>query len=150
MNTVLINGDDSFFSFLRSSLFYKRCVFIYVCSVSLIECAGSVGTFLASRVMYIFVCVSFRCVEWRAGTSLFRRFGGVDGGTVRIFLSLRLCSGGYGTVEMGKKVVRFFVCFLQFAVTSLGGWMSAVGIFVLYFILLVVLRYCLVVFFFLY
>ena len=71
-------------------------------------------------------------MEWRAGTNLFGHFGGVDGGTVRIFLSLWLCSGGYGTVEMVKGVVRVFPCFLQFAVTSLGGWISAVGIFVLY------------------
>ncbi len=32
---------------------------------------------------------------------------------------------------MVKGVVRFS-CFLQFAVSFLGGWMSAVGIFVLY------------------
>jgi hypothetical protein len=32
---------------------------------------------------------------------------------------------------MVKGVVRFS-CFLQFAVSSLGGWMSVVGIFVLY------------------
>jgi hypothetical protein len=64
-------------------------------------------------------------VECRAGTSLFGHSGGVDGGTVRIFLSLWLCSGGYGTVEMVRVS---FLCFLQFAVSSLGGWMSAVGI----------------------
>ena len=78
-------------------------------------------------------CVCLRCVECRAGTILFGHFGVVGGGTVRIFLSLRLCSGGYGTVEMVKGVVRVFLCFLQFAVSSLGGWISAVGIFVLYF-----------------
>jgi hypothetical protein len=49
-----------------------------------------------------------RCVEWRAGTILFGHLGGVDGGTVRIFLSFWLCSGGYGTVEMVKGVVRVF------------------------------------------
>ena len=64
---------------------------------------------------------------WRVGTILFGHFGGVDGGTVRIFLSLLLCSGGYGTVEMVKGVARVFLCFLQFAVSSLGGWISAVG-----------------------
>ncbi len=79
-----------------------------------------------------FVCVS-RCVECRAGTSLFGHSGGVDGGTVRIFLSLWLCSGRYGTVEMVKGVPHVFLCFLQFAVSSLGGWISLVGIFVLYF-----------------
>ncbi len=39
-------------------------------------------------------------MECRVGTSLFGHSGGVDGGTVRISLSLWLCSGGYGTVEM--------------------------------------------------
>ncbi len=40
-------------------------------------------------------------------------------------------SGGYGTGEMVKGVIRvFFLCFLQFAVSSLGGWISSVGTFV--------------------
>ncbi len=73
-------------------------------------------------------CVCLRCVECRVGTSLFGHSGGVDGGTVRIFLSLCLRSGGYGTVEMVRGGGPFFLCFLQFAVSSLGGWMSVVGI----------------------
>ncbi len=76
-------------------------------------------------------------MRWRVGTILFGHFGGVDGGTVRIFLFLWLCSGGYGTVEMVKGVARVFRCFLQFAVSSLGCWISSVGIFVLYFLLVV-------------
>ncbi len=44
----------------------------------------------------------------------------------------RLCCSGYGTVEMVRGVVRLSSCFLQFAVSSLGGWMSMVG-FLLYF-----------------
>ncbi len=63
-----------------------------------------------------------RCVECRAGTSLFGHSGGVDGGTVRIFLSHWLCSGGYGTVEMVKGVVRF-----SFAFFSLLSVFLAVG-----------------------
>ncbi len=39
-------------------------------------------------------------MEWRAGTNIFGHFGGMVGGTVRIFLSLWLCSGGYGTVDV--------------------------------------------------
>jgi hypothetical protein len=35
-----------------------------------------------------------------------RTLGGVDGGTVRIFYFLLLCSGGYGTIEMVKGFVR--------------------------------------------
>ncbi len=77
----------------------KRCVFIYVHSVSLIECDGSVGISLAGRVMYIFR-VSLRCVEWRAGSILFDHCGGVGGGPVQISFLLWLCSGGYSTVEM--------------------------------------------------
>ncbi len=61
----------------------------------------------------LLVCVFLCCVEWRAGTILFGHFGGVDGGTVRIFLSLWLCSGGYGTVEMVKGVVRVFLAFFS-------------------------------------
>ncbi len=43
----------------------------------------------------------------------FGTFGGVGGGTVRIFLSLWLCSGWYGTVEMVKGVVRVFFAFFS-------------------------------------
>ena len=50
-------------------------------------------------------------MECRVGTSLFGHSGGVDGGTVRIFLSLWLCSGGYGTVEMVRGGGPFFLAF---------------------------------------
>jgi len=66
-------------------------------------------------------------VEWRAGSNLFDHCGGVGGGAVQVFRLLLLCSGGYSTVEMVRGVVRF-LCFLQFADSSLGGWISAVGI----------------------
>ncbi len=67
-------------------------------------------------------CVCLRCVECRAGTILSGHFGGVGGGTVRIFLSLWLCSGGYGTVEL----VTGAVCF-SFAFFSLLSVLLAVG-----------------------
>jgi hypothetical protein len=77
-------------------------------SVLIIGCAGSLGIPLASRVMYIlFVCL--RCVECRAGIILIGHFGGVGGGTVRIFLSLWLCSGGYGTAESVRGGGPFFL-----------------------------------------
>ncbi len=44
-------------------------------------------------------------MEWRAGTILFDRCGGVGGEAVQIFLLLCLCSGGYSTVEMARGVV---------------------------------------------
>ncbi len=102
------------------------CVY-YVYALFLIGCVGSVGISLASRVMYMSrVCVS-ACVEWRAGTISFGHYGGMGGGPVQIFPSLWLCSGGYGTAEMVKGVVSVFSCFPQFAVSSLGGWVSAVS-----------------------
>ncbi len=52
-------------------------------------------------------------MECRVGTSLFGHSGGVDGGTVRIFLSLWLCSGGYGTVEMVRGGGPFFLAFFS-------------------------------------
>ncbi len=48
-------------------------------------------------------------------------------GLYRFFLFLWLCCSGYGTVELVKGVVRFSFRFLQFAVSSLGVWMSVVG-----------------------
>ncbi len=67
-------------------------------------------------------------MECRAGANLFGHSGGVDGGTVRIFLSLWLCSGGYGTVEMVRGGWSVFPLLSSVVVSSLGGWMSAVGI----------------------
>ena len=89
---------------------------------SLIGCAGLVGISLASWVAYIFVCVSLRCVECRAGTSIFGHFVGVGGGTVRIFYFPWLCFGKYGAIEMVGGVLCFSLLFPQFAVSSLGGW----------------------------
>ncbi len=83
-------------------------MFIYIYSVFLIECAGSVGISLAGRVMYIFR-LSLRCVEWRAGSILLDHCGGVGGGTVQVFLLFRFCSGGYSTVEMVRGGGPFFL-----------------------------------------
>jgi hypothetical protein len=83
-----------------------------------------------------FVCVCLRCVEFRAGTILIGHFGGVGGGTVRIFLSFSLALQWrvrHGRIGQGGG--PFFLCFLQFAVCSFGGWVSAVGNFcVIYFL----------------
>ncbi len=67
-------------------------------------------------------------MECRVGTSLFGHSGGVDGGTVRIFLSLWLCRGGYGTVEMVRGGWSVFPLLSSVCCQFLGGWMSAVGI----------------------
>jgi hypothetical protein len=110
----------SFLFVLRYSC--KRCVFIYIYSVFLIEFAGSVGISLAGQVMYIFR-VSLRYVEWRAGSILFDHCGGVGGGTVQVFLLLWLCSGGYSTVEMVRGGWSVF----PFAFSSLLSVLLAVG-----------------------
>jgi hypothetical protein len=58
--------------------------------------------------MYIFrACIS-PLLDWRAGTISFRHSGGVDGGTVQIFLDLWLYSGGYSTGEMVRGGGPFF------------------------------------------
>jgi hypothetical protein len=91
-------------------------------------------------------------VECRAGTSIFGHFAGVGGGTVRIFYFPWLRFGVYGAIEMvgvagqygffsfpgsvlagtvrlkwwGVLYLTFH--FPQFVVSSLGGWICAVGI----------------------
>ena len=101
---------------------------MYLTSVSEIEYFRVRGNFSGEPSRVYISCVCLRCVECRVGTNLFGRSGGVDGGTVRIFLSFWSCSGGYGTVELVMGGGLFFIFFLQFAVSSFGGWMSAVGI----------------------
>ena len=62
------------------------------------------GSLLASRVMYISTSVRFRCVECRAGTSIFGRFAGLGGGPVRVS-----CPFGF---------VLACVCVIE----QVGGW----------------------------
>jgi hypothetical protein len=62
------------------------------------------GNLLASRVMYISASVRFRCVECRAGTSIFGRFAGLGGGPVRVS-----CPFGF---------VLACVCVIE----QVGGW----------------------------
>ena len=81
------------------------------------------GISLASRVTYIFACVSLRCVECRAGTSIFGHFVGVGGGTVRIFYFPWLCFDGYGTNEMvGGCCVFPFIFPSLLSVLLAGGY----------------------------
>ena len=97
-------------------------MFIFVCSVYLNWVCWVRGNFSGEPSHVYISCVCLRCVKCRAGTNLFGHSGGVDGGTVRIFLSLWPCSGGYGTVEMVRGVVRF-----SFAFFSLLSVLLAVG-----------------------
>jgi hypothetical protein len=75
------------------------CILIVSCSVLLNWVCWARGNFLASRVTYIFVCESFRCVECRVGTNIFNHFVDVGGGTVWIFYFSWLRLGVYGTIE---------------------------------------------------
>jgi hypothetical protein len=74
------------------------------------------GNFSGEQGPAYISCFCLRCVERRAGTSIFGHFSGAGGGTVRIFYPLWLCSGGYGTIEMVKGLVR--VCFAFFSLLS--------------------------------
>jgi hypothetical protein len=102
-------------------------MFYLVCSVFLNWVCWVRGNFSGELGHVYSVCVSPLCgVPGRY--KLIWAFLGAGGGTVQVSW---LCNGGYGTVEMVKGLVRLF-CFLQFTDSSLGGWMSAVRIFVLY------------------
>ncbi len=63
------------------------------------------GGFLAGRVVFYF-CVGLRCVECRSGTIYLSASLGWVAGLYR-FISLGLCCGGYGTIEVGGGVVIF-------------------------------------------
>jgi hypothetical protein len=95
---------------------------VYVCLLfydlsSTIGYIGLVGIYLARRVTYILAFVRPRCVECRAGTSIFARFAVLGGGAVRIFCPFGLV---LGCVCVTKQVggcggaVRFFQYFVCF------------------------------------
>ncbi len=125
----LLCGEDFFFLFFVLCYFVSGvCLSVYYTCLLFVYfgCAGSVGIFWRAG-SYTFLCVC-GSVVWSAGPVqfLFRHSVGADGGTVQIFLFLWLCCSGYGTVETVRGLVRLSSCFLQFAVSSLGGWMSVV------------------------
>ena len=113
MNNVFNHGEDSFSFFFVPRYFVSGVCFIFICPVFLNWVCWVCGIFSGEPGHVYISCVCLRCVECRVGTSLFGHSGGVDGGTVRIFLSLWLCSGGYGTVEMVRGVVRFSSAFFS-------------------------------------
>ena len=94
-----LSGENSFFFLVTVISVICVCILMVSCSVSLIGCAGLVGISLASWVTCVSVCVSPRCVECRAGTSIFCHFVDVGGGTVWIFYFPWLRFGVYGTIE---------------------------------------------------
>ena len=85
---------------------------VYLCILSLVNWVCWVRGNFSGEPGHVYIsCAYLSVLEWRAGTILFGHCGGVGGVTVQIFLSLWLCSGGYGTAEMVKGVVRVFLCF---------------------------------------
>jgi hypothetical protein len=78
---------------------------------------------------HIFFCVCDSAV-WSAGPVQFYSGAFLErmAGLYRFFPFLWLCCSGYGTVEMVSGVVRVSFRFIQFAVSSLGGRMSVVGL----------------------
>ena len=107
---VLCDGDFLLFLLFFCSSVSGVCLSLYV-PFLLIGCAGSVGISLASRVMYI-SCVCLRCVECRAGTILIGHFGGVGGGTVRIFSCFLALQWRVRYGRIGEGGGPFFLCFL--------------------------------------
>ncbi len=89
------------------------------------------GISLASRVTYIFVCVTLLCVKRRAGTSIFGYSAGVGGGTVRVFFFFSwLCFGLCGTFEQvgvaGQYGFSSFPGFVLAGTVRLKWWGRAV------------------------
>jgi hypothetical protein len=98
--------------FLSFTVIFVICVFIFIvsCSVFLNWVCWARGNFLASRVTYISVFMSLRCVERRAGTSIFGHSANAGGGTVRVFCFLGSVLACVCVVEQvgGGGTVRFF------------------------------------------
>ena len=80
------------------------------------------GISLASRVTYIFVCVSLRGVECRAGTSIFGHFVGVGGGTVRIFCLPGFVLAGTVRLKWWGGCVSLFIFLSLLSVLLAGGY----------------------------
>ncbi len=103
-------------------------LFIYLSPAFFILGVLGPWEFLWRAGSYIF-CVCDSAV-WSAGPVQFYSGTFLErmAGLYRLFPFLWLCCSGYGTVEMVRGgVVCLSSCCLQFAVSSLGGWMSVVG-----------------------
>jgi hypothetical protein len=121
----LLVGSSFFVVFVGGDL----CVFIHLLHSSLVLFILGVLSpweFLWRAGSYVSFCVGLRCVECRAGTIYLSASLGWVVGLYR-FSSFGLCCGGYGTIEMVGGWSDF-LCRLQFAVCSLGRWLSVVGL----------------------
>jgi len=136
-----------FSPFLFVLLFFsKRCMLIFVCSVFVNWMCWVRGNFSGEPGHVYFVCVSPLCGVpcWYNFNWALRWCGRRDCTDFLFFLALQWLVR-YGSIGEGGG--PFFLCFLQFAVSFFGGWVSAVGIYVLQF-LLVALWYFLAVSYF--
>jgi hypothetical protein len=103
------------------------CVYSFIILVSCLFILGVLDPWEFSwrSEPYIF-CVGLRCVECRAGTSLFGHYPGVDGGTVQIILF----SGSFvaGTVRLKWwEGSVFFLSFSSVCCQFFGVRLSVVG-----------------------
>jgi hypothetical protein len=100
---------------------------IFVCSVFVNWVCWVRGNCSGEPGHVYFVCVSPLCGVpcWYNFNWALRWCGRRDCTDFLFFLALQWLVR-YGSIGEGGG--PFFLCFLQFAVSSLGGWMSAVGI----------------------
>ena len=91
VNTIWFCDED--FSFFFCSLFFSVSGICLFCTLHFLNWVCWVRGNFSGEPGHVYIsCVYLRCVECRAGTILFGHFGGVGGGTERIFLSFWLCS----------------------------------------------------------
>ncbi len=104
------------------------CLFVYYTCLLFVYsgCAGSVGIFWRAGSYIFCVCDS---AVWSAGPvqfyswTYFKRMAGL----YKFFFFSGSVVAGTVRLKWWGGMVRISSCFLQFAVSSLGGWMSVVG-----------------------
>ena len=102
MNTVFCVTKDFWFflcSFWSYVIGIRSVLTNWVCWVR--------GNFSGGPGHVYIPCLYLFSGDWRAGTILFGHSGGVDGGTVQIFLLFWLYICGYCTGETVRGVTRF-------------------------------------------
>ncbi len=118
-----------FFLFFVLRYFVSGVCFIrllYLCPVCLFRVCWVRGNFLAGRVIY-FLCVWLRLCGAPGRYNFIQALSWSGWRDCSDFPFLWLFCSGYGTAEMARGVVCLSSRFLQFAVSSLGGWMFLVG-----------------------
>ncbi len=104
------------------------CVYLYIYYTRLWFWACWVSGSFSGGPGHIFFLRGVRCVECRAGTIYLSASLGWVAGLYRFFLPLGSVVVGTVRLKCGRVWTVFFSCFLQFAVCSLGRWLSVVGL----------------------